>query len=169
MFNIKLCVGYFGGNVNNSKAKKFGAIFSLIVIVSLTFVLYALAYSVKTEVLYTETFTIDSQEQAFCAFYLSSPAVAFEVTLTVSEGTIKWTPYSQVLFEATFGGSSLDNADAVYGWECETDDGTVKWRIDEECLDQIWYLCFLNEDSFDKTVTVEVTKLWSDQNYHDWI
>jgi len=97
----------------------------------------------------------------FRAFYLSAPAVLFEVKLTVSEGNINWTPYSAVLFEATF--------DSFQGWECETDNGTVKWRIDPENLNQVWYLSFLNEDSYEKEVTVEVTKVWSEKNIQDWM
>jgi len=55
------------------------------------------------------------------------------------------------------------------GWECETDDGIVNWRIDSENLNQVWYLCFLNEDQYEKEVTVEVTKVWSEQNIQDWM
>jgi hypothetical protein len=70
-------------------------------------------------------------------FYLSSPAVMFEVKVTVSEGSIKWAPYSAVLFEDTLGCLPSKAADdvLVQGWECETSDGTVKWRVDAENLD----------------------------------
>ena len=95
------------------------------------------------------------------AFYLSAPAVLFEVKLSVSEGSIKWTPYSAGLFE--------DAGGTVQGWECETDDGIVKWRIDVENLDQVWYLSFFNDDSFEKEILVEVTKVWSEPNYQDWM
>jgi len=61
--------------------------------------------------------------------------------------------------EATYG--------KFNGWECETDDGIVNWRIDSENLDQVWHLCFLNEDQYEKEVTVQVTNVWSDQNYQD--
>jgi hypothetical protein len=97
----------------------------------------------------------------------------FEVKLSVSEGSIKWTPYSAVLFENTFGCVSSDtgemSTEAIYGWECETENDIVKWRIDPENLDQVWYLTFLNEDAYVKEVFVEITKVWSDQNYHDWM
>jgi hypothetical protein len=33
---------------------------------------------------------------------MSAPAALFEVKLTVSKGTIKWTPNSAALFDATF-------------------------------------------------------------------
>jgi hypothetical protein len=159
--------------MQKGKATKIGVIIAVMVFVSFTCVMYALAYSLKTEVLYSQTFTIDGKGQKFCPFYLSSPAVTFEVKLSVSEGSIKWTPYSAVLFENTFGSVSSETGeispDAIYGWECETENGIVKWRVDAENLDQVWYLTFLNEDLYEKEVFVEVTKVWSDQNYHDWM
>ena len=126
--------------MRKARALKYGVFISVIVVASLASVMYALAYTVKREVLYTETFKIEGQEQLFRAFYLSAPAV---------------------LFEATF--------DSVQGWECETDNGIVKWRIDPENLNQVWYLSFFNEDSYEKEVTVEVTKVWSEQNIQDWM
>ena len=92
--------------------------------------MYALAYTVKSEVVYTQAFKIEGKEQLFRAFYLSAPAVMFEVKLTVSEGTIKWTTYSAVLFAARFD-SCQSQADeeatgAIQGWECETDNGIIK-------------------------------------------
>ena len=145
--------------MRKTKALKYGTLILLIVLASLASVMYALAYTVKREVLYTKTFKIEGQREIFRAFYLSAPAAMFEVKISVSEGTIKWTPYSAALFEATF--------DSSQGWECETDNGIVKWRIDSENLNQVWYLSFLNEDSYEKEVTVEVTKVWSEQNYQD--
>ena len=147
--------------MRKTKALKYSTLILLIVLASLASVMFALAYTVKREVLYTETFKIEGQKQTFREFYLSAPAAMFEVKLTVSEGTIKWTPYSAVLFEAT--------VDSIQGWECETDNGIVKWRIDSETLNQVWYLTFLNEDSYEKEVHVEVTKVWSEQNYQDWL
>ena len=147
--------------MRKTKALKYSTLILLIVLASLASVMFALAYTVKREVLYTKTFKIDGQEQTFRAFYLSAPAAMFEIKLTVSKGTVKWTPYSAVMFEATF--------DSIQGWECETDNGIVKWRIDSENLNQVWYLTFLNEDSYEKEVHVEVTKVWSEQNYQDWL
>ncbi len=149
-----------GGNMRKTKALKYSMLILLIVLASLASIMYALAYTMKREVLYTETFKIEGQRQTFRTFDLSTPAAMFEVKLTVSEGTIKWTPYSAVLFEAT--------SDSLRGWECETDNDIVKWRIDPENLNQVWYLTFLNEDSYEKEVTVEVTKVWSEQNYQNW-
>ena len=147
-----------GGNMRKTKALKYGTLILLIVLASLASVMYALAYTVKREVLYTKTFKIEGQRQMFRAFYLSAPAAMFEVKLTVSKGTIKWTPYSAVLFEETLDWSQSRIDETTYGmiqgWECETDNGIVKWRIDSENLNQVWYLTFLNEDSYEKEVQV---------------
>ncbi len=141
-----------GGNMRKAKTLKYGILISLILLASLTSVMYALAYTVKREVLYTQTFKIDGQKQMFRAFYLSAPAVLFEATFDSFQSRIN---------EVTIG--------TFQGWECETDAGTVKWRIDPENLNQVWYLSFLNEDQYEKEVTVEVTKVWSEQNIQDWI
>ena len=158
--------------MQKAKALKYGILVSVVIIASLTSVMYALAYNVKREVIYTDTFKLGEQTQTFRAFYLPEPAIMFEVKLTVSEGTIKWTPYSDVLFDATFDSFKSQVNESTYGtlqgWECDTGNETVNWRIDSENLNQIWYLCFLNDDTYEKEVTVEVTKLWSEQNYLDW-
>ena len=157
----------------NAKVLKYGILVSLIVLASFTGVMYALAYTVKSDVIYTDTFTVSGQEQLFKPFYLSSPASVFEVKLTVSKGAVKWTPYSAELLDATLDSfqSTLNEPDyeVLQGWECETDNGAVKWKIDSESLNQIWYLCFLNNDAYPKEVTVEVTKMWSEQNFQDWL
>ena len=134
-FNIKSCVAHSGGNLLNAKTLKYGILASLIILASFTGVMYALAYTVKSEVIYTtETFKINGQEQLFKPFYLSSPAAVFEVKLSVSKGTIKWTPYSAELLDATLDSFQSQKNEATYdalqGWECETDNGAVKWRID---------------------------------------
>jgi len=138
--------------VRKARALKYAVFILLIVVASLAGVMYALAYTVKREALYTQTFRIEGQEQMFRAFYLSAPAVLFEATFDSVQSHVN---------EATIG--------TIQGWECETDNGIVKWRIDPENLNQVWYLSFLNEDSYEKEVTVEVTKVWSEQNIQDWI
>ena len=158
----------------NARILKYGMLVSLIVLASFTGVMYALAYTVKSEVIYSaKTFKINGQEQLFKPFYLSAPAAMFEVKLSVSQGTIKWTAYSTELLDVTIDSFQSHTNGAAYevlqGWECETGDGAVKWRIDSETLNQIWYLCFLNDDSYEKEVTVEVTKIWSQQNINDWL
>jgi len=138
--------------VHKARALKCGVFISVIVVASLASVMYALAYTVKREVLYTETFKIEGQEQMFRAFYLSAPAVLFESAFDSFQSSVN---------EATIG--------TIQGWECETDNGIVKWRIDPENVNQVWHLSFLNEDSYEKEVTVEVTKVWSEQNFQDWM
>ena len=145
--------------MRNLKALKYSIFIALIVAASLAGAVYAFSCSVKREVVYTETFKIRGQEQTARPFYLPAPAVMFEVQLYVSEGTVKWSPQSATLFEAS---------GEFEGWECETDNGIVKWRIDPENLNQIWHLNFFNEDSYEKEVHIEVTKVWSEQNYQDW-
>ena len=160
MFNILSRVVPVGGNMKNLKALKYSAFIVLIVVASLASAAYALSYSVKREVVYMETLTIKGQEQTARPFYLPAPAVLFEVQLYVLEGTIKWSAQSATLFEAS---------GEFEGWECETDNGMVKWRIDPETLDQIWYLSFFNEDTYEKEVMIEVTRVWSEQNYQSLI
>ena len=79
--------------MQKTKAFKIGMLGLLIVIGSLASVMYALAYTEKREVIYSNTITIEGGEVMFRAFYLSAPAGLFEVKLSVSEGTIKWTPF----------------------------------------------------------------------------
>jgi hypothetical protein len=97
---------------------------------SLASVMYALAYSEKREVVYTGRIKIESQEVKFRAFYLFAPAGLFEVKLSVSRGTIKWTPHSAVMFEDTLGWFPCRINGNSYGtiqrWICETDNGVVR-------------------------------------------
>ncbi|MCW4023388.1 MAG: hypothetical protein ACOWW1_06155 [archaeon] len=46
---------------------------------------------------------------------MSEPASMFELKLTVPEGTIKWSPYSEVLFDATFYFFQSQVKQAIYG------------------------------------------------------
>ena len=84
-------------------AIKIGIIAVMIVLGSLPSVMYAVAYTEKREVVYTNTITIGAEEVKFRGFYLSAPAGLFEVKLKVSNGTIKWTPHSAVMFDDTLG------------------------------------------------------------------
>jgi len=78
--------------VQTAKAVKYDVLVSLIVVASLSSVMYALAYTVKHETLYRETLKIGGNGQPFRALYRSAPAVMFEVKLSVSKGSIKWAP-----------------------------------------------------------------------------
>jgi len=48
--------------MRKKRALKYGILISLILLASLTSVMYALAYTVKREVLYTQTFKIEGQK-----------------------------------------------------------------------------------------------------------
>ena len=89
--------------MQKEKAFKIGMLGLMIVSGSLASVMYALAYAEKREIVYTGSIKIESQVVKFRAFYLSKPAGLFEVKLSVSRGTIKWTPHSAVMFEDTLG------------------------------------------------------------------
>jgi hypothetical protein len=149
---------------------KIGVLALLLVLSSIASVVYALAYTEKREVIYSNTITMEGQEVKFRAFYLSAPAVLFEVKLTVSEGTIKWTPHSAVMFEDTLGWfpRKVDGvlSGTIQRWVCETDSGIVKWSVDHENVDMVWYLNFYNPDDYEKEVHIEVTKVWEEQNYN---
>jgi hypothetical protein len=154
-------------------AIKIGALAALLVFSSIASVMYALAYSEKREVIYSNTITVEGEEVKFRAFHLSAPAVLFEVKLTVSEGTIKWTPHSAVMFEDTLGWFPRKVDWVLVGtiqrWVCETYDGTVKWSVDPENVDMVWYLNFYNPDDYPKEAHIEVTKVWEEQNYNGLI
>ena len=149
---------------------RIGALALLLVLSSIAGVMYALAYTEKREVIYSNTVTIEGQEVKFRAFYLSAPAVLFEVKLTVSEGTIKWTPHSAVMFEDTLGWFPRKVDGVLVGtiqrWVCETDNGIVKWNVDPENVDMVWYLNFYNPDDYTKEVHIEITKVWEQQNFN---
>ena len=155
------------------KAFKIVMIGFMLVLASLASVMYALAYTEKREVLYTNTIKIDRQEVMFISFYLSAPAVLFEVKISVSKGSIKWTPHSAVMFEDTLGWFPCRINGRPFGtiqrWVCETDNGIVKWSVDPENVNMDWYLNFYNADSYEKEVYIEVTKVWEEQNYQDWL
>ncbi len=154
-------------------AFKIGVLSFLIVFGSLGGVMYALAYTEKREVVYTNTFKIGGESVMFRAFYLPDPTFLFEVKISVSKGSIKWTPYSAVMFEDTLGWFPCRINGMPFGtiqrWVCETDDGVVKWSVDPENVDMVWYLNFYNADRYVKEVHVEVTRVWEEQNYQNWM
>ena len=157
--------------MQRKNATKIGIVALLLVLSSLASIMYALAYTEKREVVYSNTIKIEGGEVMFRAFYLSAPAGLFEVKLTVSEGTVKWTPHSAVMFEDTLGWFPCKVNGRLLGtiqrWVCETDNGIVKWGVDPENVNMVWYLNFYNQDSYEKEVHIEVTKVWEEQNYQE--
>jgi len=159
--------------MQKKNAFKIGVFVSMMVFASLASVVYALAYTEKREVIYSNSIKIEGKEVKFRAFYLSAPAGLFEVKLSVSKGTIKWTPHSAVMFEDTLGWFPCRINGMSFGtiqrWVCETDNGIVRCSVDLENVNMVWYLNFYNQDQYEKEVYIEVTKVWEAQNYNDWI
>ncbi|MCW4034721.1 MAG: hypothetical protein NWF03_05095 [Candidatus Bathyarchaeota archaeon] len=159
--------------MHNLNKFRIGLLCVMVVLGSLASVMYALAYTQRREVIYTNTITVEANEVKFRGFYLSAPAGLFEVTLKVSEGSIKWTPHSAVMFEDTLGWFpkriTQDTFGKIQRWVCETSDGTVKWSVDQENVNMVWYINFFNEDDYDKEVQIEISKVWEEQNYQNWM
>jgi hypothetical protein len=159
--------------MQKTKAVKIGMLCLLMVAGIFASVMYALAYSEKRELIYSNTITIESKEVKFRAFYLSAPAGSFEVKMTVSKGTIKWTPHSAVMFEDTLGWFPCKVGDKMMGtiqrWVCETNGEVIRWSVDQENVDMVWYLNIFNNDYYDKEVHIEVTKVWEEQNCNGWL
>jgi len=126
---------------------------------------YAQAVSAeKREVLRTETFTIGAGEQKFKAFYLPAPAEEFDIMFNVSEGSIKFSPWQAIMFEDSLGYFEYHNGTGVEKhqvWFFEGNNGTAGCGIDAaKDVDQVWYILFYNEDSFEKEVSFQVVKIW---------
>ena len=159
--------------MQRTKAIKIGMLGLLLVVGSFASIMYALAYSEKRELIYSNTITLEGKEVKFRAFYLSAPAAKFEVKMTVSRGTIKWTPHSAVMFEDTLGWFPCKVAGKLMGkvqrWVCETNGEVVSWSVDPENMDMVWYLNIFNNDFYEKEVHIEVTKVWESQNYREWV
>ena len=153
---------------------KFGILALLIVLLSGATIVYAFGYTENRELLLTTSFKLEGGEQRFTAFYLAAPATAFEVKFKVSNGTVKYSPWVADLFEDNQGyhvkivnGTIVDKFQI---WWFEVDDETLGHGIaPQHDLNKVWYLHFYNEDSYEKQVYIEVTKLWESQNYQDWI
>jgi len=132
---------------------------------------YAWTYTEKREVLLTTSFTIEGGEQKFKAFYLSAPAEGFEIKINVSNGSIKFSPFSAREFEETLGYHqhyiNETTVEMVQPWFFEADNGTAGCSTDD--ANQVWYLLFCNEDSYGKEIQIQITKVWKEQNYQTWI
>ena len=75
------------------------------------------------------------------------------------------------MFEDTLGWFPCRIGGGLFGtiqrWVCETDNGIVKWGVEPENVNMVWYLNFYNQDSYEKEVHIEVTKVWEEQNYQE--
>ena len=119
----------------------------------------------KREVLRTETFEIGAGEQKFKAFYLSAPADGFEITWNVSKGSVKLSPWQAHIIEDDHGYFDYyvneTTVEKVQTWFFNASNGTIGASIDStNDVNQIWYVHFYNEDSYEKEVYLQVTKAW---------
>jgi len=132
---------------------------------------YAWTYTEKREVLLTTSFTIEGGEQGFRAFYLPKPAEGFEIKINVSIGSIKFSPFSAQEFEETLGYHqhyiNETTVEVVQPWFFEGNNGTAGCSTDD--ADQVWYILFYNEDSYEKEIQIQITKVWKEQNCQSWI
>jgi hypothetical protein len=55
----------------------------------------------------------------------------------------------------------------VQPWFFEGNDGTA--GCSGEGGNEVWYLLFYNEDSYEKEIHMQVTKVWRVQNYQSWV
>ena len=127
----------------------------LIVIVSFATLAYAMTVTEKREGLLTTSFKLDGGEQMFTAVYLPAPADSIDVKVSVSDGTVKFQPYSDAeWFEGSLGyvQSRINETtvEMVQYWLFEIDNDTIGCSAGKESANQIWYLNFLNEDSYEK-------------------
>jgi len=128
-------------------------------------VYFAAASAEKKQVLLTTSFKIAAQEQKFKAFYLSAPAEEFDIELNVSQGSIKFSPWQAHIIEDDHGYFDRyvneTTVEKVQTWFFDLDNGTVGCSIDsKQDVNQVWYILFLNEDSYEKEVHLQVTKVW---------
>jgi hypothetical protein len=153
---------------------KFGTLCLLVALVACATIVYALSYTENRELLLTTSFKLEGGEQRFTAFYLPAPATAFEVKFKVSSGTVKYSPWHAGLFEENQGyhvkyvnGTAVDKFQI---WMFDVGNESIGHGICPPYdVNKVWYLHFYNEDSYEKEVYIEVTKMWESQNYQDWI
>jgi len=113
--------------------------------------------SEKHTTLLEKTLTIEAGEQKFTSFYLPEPNETFQVNANASQGKIKCSIFAAGNFEDTQG-----------YYDTHDENGTLiktqYWLYEGSNLGigastetaETYYLLFYNEDTFQKTVTVEV-------------
>jgi len=153
------------------RALKFGLFGLLLVLVTCAFSVYALSVTQKRELLRTTSFKLEGGEQRFTAIHLSAPVTWFEVEFNVSSGTIKFSSWDARSFEDGQGyfikSVNETTVEKIQIWFFEVSNETVGFGPDLGDGNQIWYLHFYNEDSYEKEVHIEVTKVWERPNYQD--
>ncbi len=147
------------------------SIFSLTVFVATCVILsYAQIRAEKREVLLIASFTIEAGERKFKAFYLSAPADGFFIDYNVSIGSIKFSPWPASSFEDSLGYFDYyineTTVEKRQVWFFEGNNGCVGGSVGD--ADQVWYIQFYNEDSYEKEVHIQVTKFWEVPIYQSW-
>ena len=157
-------------NMQKKRVLIYGMLGLAVFIASLAVLVYGLTYIDKGEVLLTTSFTIGGQEQKFKAFYFSAPAKGFEIAFNVSSGSIKFSPWEACIFEDSLGYFEYHNGTAVEKrqvWFFEGNNGTAGCSTED--VNQVWYILFYNEDSYEKQVYIQINKVWHEQNYQRWV
>jgi len=157
-------------NMQKKRVLIYGMLGLAVFIASLAVLVYDLTYIEKREVLLTTSFTIGGQEQKFKAFYFSAPAKGFEIAFNVSSGSIKFSPWEACIFEDSLGYFEYHNGTAVEKrqvWFFEGNNGTAGCSTED--VNQVWYILFYNEDSYEKQVYIQINKVWHEQNYQRWV
>jgi len=137
---------------------------------STAFFMYALAYTEKTETIYTASFAIGAEQQLFRAFCIHAPSEGFFIKFNVSNGNIKFSEFTASQFEDSLGYFDVyvneTTVEKVQYWLFEGSNETVGVSAVDV---GIWYLQFYNEDSYEKEVSMQITKFWHAPIYQDWI
>ena len=157
-------------NMQKKRVLIYGMLGLTVFMASLVALVYGLTYIEKREVLLTTSFTIGGQEQKFKAFYFSAPAKGFEIAFNVSSGSIKFSPWEACIFEDSLGYFEYHNGTAVEKrqvWFFEGNNGTAGCSTED--VNQVWYILFYNEDSYEKQVYIQINKVWHEQNYQRWV
>jgi hypothetical protein len=152
---------------------KFGMFGLLIVIASFATLAYA-AITEKREMLMTTSFKLDGGEKRFVAIYVPAPMDTLDVTVNVSKGNVKLQPYPDGRkFEESLGYVEKQinetSVEMVQYWMLELENETTSCTSSPNFENSVWYLYFLNEDTYEKEVNLEVTRVWSTPNYQDWV
>jgi hypothetical protein len=48
----------------------------------------------------------------------------------------------------------------IHTWFWNENNATIGGGVEQKDMNQVWYLQFYNEDSYEKEVYLEVTKVW---------
>lgn len=124
------------------------------------------------EVLLTTSFKLKGGKQIFKGVYVPSPTEHVDVTISVSEGYVKFQPFVDEMFESSLGyfekRINESTVEMVQYWLFEVANDTIGC-CSEPNENQMWYLNFLNNDTYEKEIHLEVTKVWAGHNYQNWI